>query len=276
MGCPAWYARSVIPPTVRYCTTQYDTRLIIPWNTGSTSLIFNFIFAYLLVGTPVTHLDIIGTLTIVIGVIGVVIFGSKRQNGTFDTESNLTLELLQRLWSRTEWIIFIVLLELGVGGMYWVSGIVEEVRVGKMEDDRGELEDRGIEGMTGGRRYTLSPTPSLLERAKYYLSRLRRIIAKFRQTIKSLLEGWAQSSSDIAVRKLAGLSYALTGGMYAGITLILAKSFVKLISTSWNGENMWTSPLSWLIVLLLLTAAFAQICTSHFLLSIVSTWNDER
>lgn len=229
---------------------------------------FNFIFAYLLVGTPVTRLDILGTLIIVLGVIGVVVFGSKRQNGAFDTESNLTLSLLKELWGRKEWIIFIVLMELGVGGMFWVSGIIDEVREGKLEDDRGDVDgERGIEGMTGGRRTTLSPSPSLLDRLRHSLASLRHYVARSRKFLKAHLESWAQSSSDIAVRKLAGLSYAITGGMYAGITLILAKSFVKLVTSAMGRSdveepNQFSSPLSWLIVVMLVTAGIAQICES--------------
>lgn len=214
-------------------------------------------------------MDVIGTLVIILGVIGVVVFGSKRENGAFDTESNLTLSLLKELWGRKEWIIFIVLMELGVGGMFWVSGIVDEVREGKVEDDRGDAEgDRGIQGMTGGRRTALSATPSLLDRARHYFAYLQHFISLSRSFLKTRLEHWAQSSSDIAVRKLAGLSYAITGGMYAGITLILAKSFVKMVSSAMKNDplepNQFSSPLSWLIVVMLVTAGIAQICESSF------------
>ena len=219
-----------------------------------------------------TRMDIIGTLVIVIGVIGVVVFGSKRENGAFDTESNLTLSLLKELWGRKEWIIFIVLMELGVGVMFWVSGIVDQVRQGKLEDDRGDVEgDRGIEGMTGGRRTTLFATPSLLDRFRHSIASLRHFISLTRQFLKTHLETWAQSSSDVAVRKLSGLCYAVTGGMYAGITLILAKSFVKLVTSALqrsdvNEPNQFSSPLSWLIVIMLVTAGIAQICESRLFL----------
>lgn len=46
---------------------------------GATSLIFNVLFAYLLAGTPVTRIDVFGTVVIVVGVVGVVVFGNHRQ-----------------------------------------------------------------------------------------------------------------------------------------------------------------------------------------------------
>ena len=71
---------------LRYLRAEYVAPL------GSTSLIFNFIFASMLVGTPVTATDIYGTVIVILGVVGIVAFGSINSG----LENGMDLELLNR------------------------------------------------------------------------------------------------------------------------------------------------------------------------------------
>jgi drug/metabolite transporter (DMT)-like permease len=102
-----YIASQVLGSTIalQYLRAEYVAPL------GSSSLIFNFVFAYLLVGTQITRQDIFGTLVIVLGVVGVVLFGNNRAETEFDTE-NLTLALLKELWGRKQWIIYFILGEI--------------------------------------------------------------------------------------------------------------------------------------------------------------------
>jgi drug/metabolite transporter (DMT)-like permease len=48
---------------------------------GSAALVFNFFFAYLLVGTKITRMDILATFLIIIGSILVAVFGDIHKDG---------------------------------------------------------------------------------------------------------------------------------------------------------------------------------------------------
>ena len=71
---------------------------------GSSSLIFNFLFARWLLGTHITRLDLVGTLIVVLGVVGVVGFGNIRRDGGIDQDANMSLSTLKTLWGRGAWL----------------------------------------------------------------------------------------------------------------------------------------------------------------------------
>ncbi|TFY73310.1 hypothetical protein EWM64_g10701, partial [Hericium alpestre] len=73
---------------------------------GSTSLIFNFLFARFLVGTPVTWTDIYGTVVVILGVIGIVAFGSINTGLSTETDAHH----LAYLWGRGGWLGFFIVL----------------------------------------------------------------------------------------------------------------------------------------------------------------------
>ena len=50
---------------------------------GAAALVFNFIFAYALVGTRITNQDLLGTFLIIVGAILVAYFGDVPKDGTF-------------------------------------------------------------------------------------------------------------------------------------------------------------------------------------------------
>ncbi|KAK4050594.1 hypothetical protein OIV83_003320 [Microbotryomycetes sp. JL201] len=241
---------------------------------GSTSLVFNVVFAYLLAGLPVTKLDVAGTATIVLGVVGVVVFGNKRDKGEFDKESNLTLTLLKQLWSRLDWILFFVFLELTTIVFFWVSTVVHDVCMARVTDERGQIDsnspEHDIEEMLdggGGRRAVLQDA-SFKTRVEAFRRKLKRSHGHLRRLLKRVLEHWSQSRPDSSIRQLAGMSWAVTGGVLAGQTLIFAKSGVKasvaLVSSALdhsdpNGASQFASPLSWIIIVLLVITAVAQV-----------------
>ncbi len=49
---------------------------------GAASLVFNFIFAYIFVGTKITNRDMYGTVGIIFGAVLVAIFGDVPKDGT--------------------------------------------------------------------------------------------------------------------------------------------------------------------------------------------------
>lgn len=215
-------------------------------------------FGYVLVGTAITRLDVIGTLVIVVGVVGVVVFGNQRAETDFDQEANLSLDLLKQIWGRCSWIVYFTVLEATTVVFWWISSIVNEVTMDRVLDERGEADADPTDGMVGrGGRREAAP-------AGWKGIWVRTLRAKkfARRTIKGWIEGWSQSKADMTIRKAGGLAWAITGGVLAGTTLILAKSGVKLVSSAianTEASNPIKSPLTWIIVILLVVSAVAQV-----------------
>jgi magnesium transporter len=113
--------------------------------------------AYLLAGIPITRTDIFGTLTIVLGVVGVVAFGNHREETEFDKEQNLSLSLLKEIWARKEWVGYFTAYCITTAAFFWLSTIVHQVAMARVTDERGDAErtEADIDGMLeggGGRR----------------------------------------------------------------------------------------------------------------------------
>lgn len=193
-------------------------------------------------------MDIAGTIVIVLGVIGVVLFGNHRNTTDFDKESNLSLSLLKEsesaplsfsgtpppthcsiivVWGRKEWIIYLIFLELATVTLFWFSTIVHSVCMARVTDERGDADrDVDIDGMLGsggGRRGSAHAGGF-----KAFLAMVKRSHGHVRRFIKKTLEQWSQSRPDSTIRKAAGLSWSVVGGILAGQSLIFAKSGVKV------------------------------------------------
>jgi uncharacterized membrane protein len=226
---------------------------------GSTSLIFNFLFARWLLGTHITWLDLAGTLVVVIGVIGVVAFGNIRRAG-IDQEANISFSTLQTLWGRPAWIFYFIGLEIVTIALVWAAGAFDDVlqdREAEEVEDEGTQDDLAF-AMRGGRGQTA-------READANAGLWARIKAKeraFRSWTKGWMERWAMSRADESVRRVCGLLWSLAAGLLAGQTLVFAKSFVKLVAnvadkTGSPGEL--AHPLFILIALLLAITAVTQV-----------------
>ncbi|ORZ14786.1 hypothetical protein BCR42DRAFT_417679 [Absidia repens] len=106
-GRPLWHiglytyvASQLIGSTIalNYLKTQWVAPL------GSVALIYNFIFAKLLVGTEITRKDVFGTLVVVASVIWIVVFGGMYIGE--DPEASISLENLKTLFTRPIFIIY--------------------------------------------------------------------------------------------------------------------------------------------------------------------------
>ncbi|KAJ8660140.1 hypothetical protein O0I10_003999 [Lichtheimia ornata] len=106
-GRPLWHiglytyiASQLIGSTIalNYLRTQWVAPL------GSVALIYNFLFAKILVGTKITRKDVLGTCVVVASVIWIVVFGGM-YNGD-DPEDTISLENLKQLFTRPIFIIY--------------------------------------------------------------------------------------------------------------------------------------------------------------------------
>ncbi|KAF9354036.1 hypothetical protein BGX34_011244 [Mortierella sp. NVP85] len=202
---------------------------------GSIALIFNFVFAKILVGTQITRKDIYGTIIVMISVIWIVVFGGMNSGG--DIEERMTLTDLKALFSRVVFVIYFSILNavifafltLGVYA-YWAISL---------DDESGQLR-------------------------KNMKTRLTRLLGTNRLARASGLtlegdEGLEAEARDLRLKKVVAMIMSACGGLLASETLLLAKSGVKLVTSTMGGQNQFTDNLSIFILFVLVFTAILQV-----------------
>ncbi|KAJ7783262.1 hypothetical protein B0H16DRAFT_1357895 [Mycena metata] len=225
---------------------------------GSSSLVFNFLFARFLVGTPVTSTDIYGTIVVVLGVIGIVAFGSI--NSGLATETDVTH--LTSLWRRGGWLGFFFFMALSLILLVVATGQLDAVLAARSE----------LNSVPFAPGLPTSNRPSETD------PRAQNIVAKavgsvqriWRSTMVLLvdwLELWTAPKGDTTIAWTLGIGWACSGGGLAGGTLVFAKATVNLISGSLSHENSGNqfghvAPI-FTILLLAATAVMQIICLNR-------------
>lgn len=184
---------------------------------GSTSLIFNFLFAKFLVNSPVTNNDIYGTIIVIIGVIGIVAFGSINHGLGSETDARH----LTYLWTRGNWLGYFFFMAFALLSLSIFVSQLDAVLASRAD---------------------LSAVPFGMERSLGPLSRnpIRRVMAMWESAmnrIKVYLETWTQAHDDKRIAWTLGIGWACLGGGLAGGCLVFAKAGVQLISGSLSHEN---------------------------------------
>lgn len=237
---------------------------------GSTSLIFNFLFARWLLGTKITLRDVLGTLVVILGVVGVIGFGNIRQAG-IDQEANMSLSTLKALWARPQWLCYLVLLELTTIFTIWLASIAFELIQEKTDHDSSSHRQFGADDdevdiervlRRGGGRIPISrPATGFIARS---LGPLVFYTRSLRNWLKQIIERWSVSRPEDLLNKLDGLLWGCGAGLLAGQTLVFAKSYVKLITNglSHDGSGQLedlANPLSILILIFLIVTSIFQV-----------------
>lgn len=262
LGLSLYILSQVLGSTLalQYMRSEYVAPL------GSTSLIFNFLFARWLLGTKITILDAAGTLVVILGVVGVIGFGNIRQAG-IDEEANMSLSTLETLWARPPWIFHLIALELITCLILWLASIgyevIEEKKMFEVSPTHREDGDVDVEMVLrrgGGRTISRNGLCHLFK----FLSPILNFRRKIRIWIKLSIESWSVSRSDQAMMKLDGLLWGCSAGLLAGQTLIFAKSYVKLVSNGLDHQGRGElkdlgHPLSILILILLVLTGVSQV-----------------
>ncbi|KAF9538293.1 hypothetical protein EC957_006941 [Mortierella hygrophila] len=202
---------------------------------GSIALIFNFVFAKILVGTQITRQDVYGTIVVMASVVWIVVFGGMNSSG--DMEETMTLTDLKMLFARVVFIIYFSVLNgiifafLGLGMYaYWAISL---------DDESGQLR-------------------------KNMKARLTLLLGTNRFARASGLtlegdEGLAADARDQRLKKVVAMIFSACGGLLASETLLLAKSGVKLITSTFAGDNQFTDYLSYFILFVLVFTAILQV-----------------
>ncbi|KAF7984216.1 hypothetical protein HWV62_16012 [Athelia sp. TMB] len=216
---------------------------------GSSSLVFNFLFARFLVGTPVTSTDIWGTIVVVLGVIGIVAFGAI--NSGLSTETDVVH--LTYLWRRGGWLAFFFAMSFALGLLLLFTTSLDAVLAA-----RADLASAPFAGMNARR----GPA-----QGEGVLAKARDTWERVQGWVKEKLEQWTAPKDDKTIAWTLGIGWACCGGGLAGGCLVFAKATVQLISGSLSHENPGNqfghaAPI-FSIILLATTAVLQIICLNR-------------
>lgn len=176
---------------------------------GSTALVFNFLFASFLIGTPVTSTDIYGTIIIVFGVVGIVLFGSINSG----LQNEMDIARLNSLWGRAGWLAFFFLMGLALSVLYICISQLDAVLAARADIDSVPFTASGL----GTRQQT--PDAG---------SCLSVVVRKWNATLSWIyvrIEHWTAAKSDKQIAWTLGIGWACCGGGLAGGCLVFAKSW---------------------------------------------------
>ncbi|KAH8828021.1 hypothetical protein DL96DRAFT_1709332 [Flagelloscypha sp. PMI_526] len=214
---------------------------------GSTSLVFNFIFARFLVGTQITSLDIWGTIVIIVGVCGIVGFGSWNSG----INDEMDVERLTLLWRRGGWLAYFFTITGILLAMLISSSILEALL-----NAREEL----TSVPTSGTRRNADKRTGVIG----WIVNAKIKWDNFILWLTERLEVWTASRSN---KQIAWTLGACTGGGLAGGTLIFAKVIVKLLSGTWShrnaGNQFGAASSIFTLILLCITAVLQILCLNR-------------
>ncbi|KIY50320.1 hypothetical protein FISHEDRAFT_25614, partial [Fistulina hepatica ATCC 64428] len=183
---------------------------------GSTSLVFNFLFARFLVGTPITSTDLYGAVTIALGVVGIVGFGSINSGLAEETD----LKNLSRLWRRGSWLGFFFFMTAALFLLIVCTDKLDRLLVARSE----------IIPSTLPVPESQNKTPSVFAKAVGYWTAASVKLGEY-------IEWWTAAKDDKVIAWTLGIGWACSGGGLAGMCLVFAKATVKLLSGTLSHQN---------------------------------------
>ncbi|KAG0345953.1 hypothetical protein BG004_002744 [Podila humilis] len=210
---------------------------------GAVTLVFNALFARLLLGDVFSRQSAIGTMLILLGAIMIGLFGVV-------PEPSHSLEDLIALWKRPAFIIYFSLIELTVVSLLVCNRIVEGILKNHASAHLADSSSSNSNSNnTSGQPYQHHHRQQHLNRS--ISSRYPKLLGGGRSFRKL---------SPSRIKTMLGISYGCVGGMLSSQALLFAKSAIDmLILTIVEGKNQFESPLSWFLVIALVTAALLQL-----------------
>jgi len=198
-------------------------------------------------------MDIYGTAVVIVGVIGIVAFGSINSG----LKEYFSLALLSHLWARPGWIGYFTLITSVIVIQYISNTQLEAVYHARSEMAVPSNSNTGIRSS----RRTSSG------RAKIARTKLSEAWGRGQNALRELMERWTENKGDKTVAWILGIGWACNGGAMAGGSLVFAKATVKLISGALNHTNtgnQFIHPAAFFTFLLLaLSAVFQIICLNR-------------
>ncbi|KAF9299574.1 hypothetical protein BGZ74_008851 [Mortierella antarctica] len=196
---------------------------------GAVTLVFNALFARLLLGDVFSRQSAIGTMLILFGAIMIGLFGVV-------PEPSHSLEDLIELWKRPAFIIYFSLIELTVVSLLVGNRIVERIL---KRNASSHLETTNSNIINGAPYHQ-----------RTYSNRYPRLLGG--RSLRKL--------SPTRIKTMLGISYGCVGGMLSSQALLFAKSAIDMLYlTIVERKNQFENPLSWFLVIALVTAALLQL-----------------
>ncbi|KAG0334948.1 hypothetical protein BG004_000202, partial [Podila humilis] len=237
---------------------------------GSIALIFNFIFAKILVGTRIVRHDVWGTVIVMISVIWIVVFGGMSSSGS-DVEETLTLTELKALFSRPIFIIYFSILNIVIGmflslGLYAFWAITMDDTSGQLRKDMKARMTNLLGSNRFGRASGLSNLEGEESRQPRPSQQQERGGGEEGEEEGGIEEGGGgtreqqlQAERDLRMKKIVAMIMSACGGLLASETLLLAKSGVRLVTSTVQGHNQFEDSLSYFILSILVLTAVLQV-----------------
>ncbi|KAF9291021.1 hypothetical protein BKA57DRAFT_459677 [Linnemannia elongata] len=209
---------------------------------GAVTLVFNALFARLLLGDTFSRQSAAGTFLILLGAIMIGLFGVV-------PEPSHSLEDLIELWKRPAFIIYFSLIELTVVSLLVANRIVEKVLTRNAQASLAAHQRTGSVSDIGGGGGAGSINNNSLN--------LDMHSGPYGKLLGNRAFG---KLSPTKIKTILGISYGCVGGMLSSQALLFAKSAIELLYlTIVEGQNQFENPLSWFLVVALITAALLQL-----------------
>jgi hypothetical protein len=153
-----------------------------------------------------------GTVVVILGVVGIVAFGSWN-SGLIPLADAARLATL---WTRAGWLAFFLVAACTLVGVYVFVATLEAVLAARTD----------LHGVPFAARRRASPA-----RARSWIRRTKDRVDGWGDALGARLETWTADRPDAHVAWTLGIGWACAGGGLAGFTLVFAKASYALNTT---------------------------------------------
>ncbi|KAK3814289.1 MAG: magnesium transporter NIPA-domain-containing protein [Benniella sp.] len=213
---------------------------------GAVTLVFNAVFARLFLGDVFSRQSVLGTLLILLGAVMIGLFGIV-------PEPSHSLEDLIQLWRRPGFIIYFSMIEFAVVSLLVTCTVTEQIL--KRDAKANLAHSRYRSGsLAGGSVISASDS----RRTMFYGSQPPPQQSYYSKLISGRIQ--QRNLTPARIKTMLGISYGCVSGLLSSQTLLIAKSAIELLMlTLIEGDNQFENPLSWFLVVALISAALLQL-----------------
>lgn len=154
-----------------------------------------------------THIQ--GTVIVILGVVGIVLFGSI--NSGLETEMDLAR--LKHLWARLNWLLYFIFMSIALILVYIFISQLEYVLLA-----RSDISAQPFSGMNG-----VALGAPQRPGGVGWVAALRMRYQQALAWVREKLEEWTAAKDDKTISWTLGIGWACCGGGLAGGCLVFAK-----------------------------------------------------
>ncbi|KAF9915389.1 hypothetical protein BX616_006273 [Lobosporangium transversale] len=216
---------------------------------SAVTLVFNALFAKLLLDDVFSRQSAIGTFLILLGAIMIGLFGIV-------PEPSHSLEDLIHLWKRPAFVIYFSLIEFIVISLLVGNRIVEQMMEREAKVNKTNRLYQHRQRYLRSNSAASSVNPNLSHNGANNSYHNNKYLLGESTVPGRLLKKWSPSK----IKTMLGISYGCVSGMLSSQALLFAKSAIELLMlTILDGKNQFENPLSWFLVIALIAAALLQL-----------------